>query len=517
MGIECAAFIDPVDDELCCAICTDVFDAPVVACKELHTFCGECLYDVRKSPNPRCPSCREPLPDTCTANRPLANMIAKKQTRCPNSIGRDAAAADHDSDGDQNRSSKKARLIPCCEWTGPCSELRAHRAQCAEEMVTCTDACGRVIRRKEMPEHLSDTCERRRVGCGHCGLPFLACRLAFHAISCPKKIVTCSRKCGASFRLEKQNSHKSSCPREPVPCPFARFGCNVLVARCDLAQHQADETSRHLMLSMNKVDSLEKELVKSQHVIESMPKPEALNAMETKLASLQRLVEKKLGGVDEPSFSLTPRTGSKPEVERKFDGLERDIGGIQTSVEAIQANLDHPSVTVHWEIDAHDIDPKKDGFDLCSQTVTLRDGNYLKLRLLSPSKDIVCAYVEVPSDKQKSFPILIGGSEIRVRACSTTVFCPADSDPSTALVLTRVPSSSSALISQVRSSRGADLLVTFDDTVKLEVAGPGRGSVLAKTRAILRSKVKDGKLTIEAKLCCVTRTMSGCTLLTEGC
>jgi hypothetical protein len=51
MGIECAAFIDPVDDELCCAICTDVFDAPVVACKELHTFCGECLNDVRKSPN----------------------------------------------------------------------------------------------------------------------------------------------------------------------------------------------------------------------------------------------------------------------------------------------------------------------------------------------------------------------------------------------------------------------------------------------------------------------------------
>ena len=191
---------------------------------------------------------------------------------------------------------------------------------------------------------------------------------------------------------------------------------------------------------MNKVDSLEKELVKSQHVIESMPTPEALNAMETKLASLQRLVEKKLGGVDAPSFSLTPRTGSKPEVERKFDGLERDIGGIQTSVEAIQANLDHPSVTVHWEIDAHDIEPKKDGFDLCSQTVTLRDGNYLKLRLLSPSeKDIVCAYVEVPSDKQKSFPILIGGSEIRVRACSTTVFCPADSDPSTALVLIECP------------------------------------------------------------------------------
>ena len=58
--------------------------------------------------------------------------------------------------------------------------------------------------------------------------------------------------------------------------------------------------------------------------------------------------------------------------------------------------------------------------------------------------------------------------------------------------------------------------MTFDDTVKLEVAGQGSGSVLAKTRAILRSKVKDGKLTIEAKLCCVSRTMSGCTLLTEG-
>ena len=41
----------------------------------------------------------------------------------------------------------------------------------------------------------------------------------------------------------------------------------------------------------------------------------------------------------------------------------------------------------------------------------------------------------------------------------------------------------------------------FPDGAKLEEKHGGQGYELAATRAALRSKVKDGKLTIEAKLC----------------
>jgi hypothetical protein len=44
-------------------------------------------------------------------------------------------------------------------------------------------------------------------------------------------------------------------------------------------------------------------------------------------------------------------------------------------------------------------------------------------------------------------------------------------------------------------------LVIFPDGAKLEEKHGGQGYELAATRAALRSKVKDGKLTIEAKLC----------------
>ena len=470
MGFSTEAFIEPVDDELLCMICQDVFDAPVTACRELHTFCSGCLTDVRNSMNSRCPSCREELQATDTANRLLANMIAKKQVRCPNAdSGAAADAEDH--------CRKKAKPLTC-EWTGPCSEMHAHRTTCAEETIACGNGCEEEHRRKDMPAHLAETCPRRLVTCSHCAGPFRAEALPEHEKRCPKRVFLCSRGCGARLPLEQlSGSHKVSCPRELVACPFARFGCKAVVARCELERHQAEESSQHALLSLNKVDGLEKQLASAERTIASLPKVETVDALEKRLSSLQRLVEKKFGPVEEEALRPTgpfddilnsffrppvvqrqlvsPHTTSRPEVERKFDDLEREIGRVESSVSksitklegAVSRSidkltgkidkLDRPSQTVFWNIEAAALEA--DCLDLRSQvcschawTRSCRSPSHADPRLDSQCAPVgqeeiylslesksktgkVHAYLS-PGSKVSWFPIRIGGSEIRVRS-----------------------------------------------------------------------------------------------------
>ena len=53
---------------------------------------------------------------------------------------------------------------------------------------------------------------------------------------------------------------------------------------------------------------------------------------------------------------------------------------------------------------------------------------------------------------------------------------------------------------QVCSSRGEDLVVTFQDDDEIADVTQGWGYELAATRAALRSRIKDGQLTVEATL-----------------
>ena len=445
MGFPQEWFIDDVDEELLCGICMEVFKTPVTACRELHTFCSECMSDVRKSTNPRCPSCRDPLAPSVTANRLLDNMIAKKKMRCPN-----APPSPIDSADERVAKQPRQDTAQVCSWIGPLSELSSHRQVCSEELVECPRGCVQRVRRRLLNRHLQNDCPNRTVTCAHCNDSVRAIELALHERRCPKKLASCPRQCGATLRREQLAFHERMCPREPVCCPFSGVGCTARPERRGLQAHQVEAADAHAKLSASKIEGMEK-----------------------KLARMERLIEAKLGGLDDDSPSnarppmqwlMSPRTGNRPEMDRKFDSVERDVASLQSSVKTLQDHISHRELNAAWEIEADLLSDSHETLCLESHKAWVSPNYQLYLQLESKSRTgQVMAYIMLGDAKWT--PIRIGGSSI-----------------------------------MVESARGDDLTIQFSDSDEIKEDGAGVGYQLAATRAQLRSRIQDGKLRIEAKL-----------------
>ena len=178
MGLSSALFVgQPVEEELLCSLCMDVFDRPVNACKEGHTFCAACLTSAQANA-PTCPQCRGELFSTPPPNRPLHNMISKLSVRCSNSGAQSGAApappqkrrhsdaaasgdapeqpteprqkqrrtdSGRDSPGQLRTGSAAASADPDppargtagCQWTGTVEQLAEHMKACAFVRVRC--------------------------------------------------------------------------------------------------------------------------------------------------------------------------------------------------------------------------------------------------------------------------------------------------------------------------------------------------------------------------------------------
>jgi hypothetical protein len=77
--------VQPVDEDLICGVCHDLFEDPVVVCSELHTLCKTCADNVKPR---KCPLYgQKPMKTkkTIISNSLIANIVGKIQTRCVNS------------------------------------------------------------------------------------------------------------------------------------------------------------------------------------------------------------------------------------------------------------------------------------------------------------------------------------------------------------------------------------------------------------------------------------------------
>ena len=148
MGLPRDLFLQPVDDELICAVCMDVLDNPASACSESHMFCKACLETCVQADN-RCPLDRKKLASELRLVRPVGNMIGKLAMRCPQ----------HEAG---------------CAWTGSASEHAQHSDQaCLFVRVPCEFAhigCSERPLRHAMAEH--------HAACVHQHMMLMAARIS---------------------------------------------------------------------------------------------------------------------------------------------------------------------------------------------------------------------------------------------------------------------------------------------------------------------------------------------------
>ena len=144
-GYKDRRFETTVDENLHCAICTEVLKNPVQCRRNEHHFCRNCITEhLKRSRN--CPKCEDRL-TVETLRKPqrfLASTLSSLKISCENS----------------ERGCRKAVEL---------GSLDAHVATCDFSSVPCSnDQCEKMVIRRYKEIHESKICDFRRVKCDYC-------------------------------------------------------------------------------------------------------------------------------------------------------------------------------------------------------------------------------------------------------------------------------------------------------------------------------------------------------------
>jgi TNF receptor-associated factor 4 len=227
-------FVKELPDDYQCMICAKVLNEPhLTDCCGQH-FCQACLEQwFKKQSKKICPHCRS---KSFTHMRyiPLKRKIDDLEVYCPNQ-----------DDG--------------CKEITKLGVLDAHKGICGLAKVICTQGCGKSILRKDLIQHCSNECSKRKINCKFCGLvDHYEVINGKHTTTCKEYPVNCPRGCilGSGIKRKDIAEHAETCPLEMVPCSFIKAGCSTRVPRKDLNAHMESNTQQHLMKMMTAYSNL---------------------------------------------------------------------------------------------------------------------------------------------------------------------------------------------------------------------------------------------------------------------
>ncbi len=218
-------FVEELQDELMCSICTKVLNEPqMVNCCE-QRFCKNCLTEWMTK-NKTCPHCR---------NTKFAYMHSMRQ---------------------EDRISKLlvycANKVHGCKSTLKISEYQHHLSVdnpqgCFFTKLPCLIQCGANLFRGDLDKHCKAKCPKRRVQCQYCKSEGEYQMITGgHTDTCPCYPLACPQACGAEVLRKDLTAHQGVCPLEPVACPFSDIGCKVKVPREDLDKHIQSSMLQHV-------------------------------------------------------------------------------------------------------------------------------------------------------------------------------------------------------------------------------------------------------------------------------
>ena len=163
----------------------------------------------------------------------------------------------------------KALKVFCnlgCAWSGELGSLSEHvHRHCPNALVPCPNSCdnsSKLVSRKNLENHLSNKCPKRRYTCQHCGEA--GCydeRTTTHLEVCPMVKLQCSKCLQLIVRRDCQEHHLT-CSHELTLCKYHKIGCKEKRLRKDLNEHEED-AQFHLAIATEKVLALTSQLMKN--------------------------------------------------------------------------------------------------------------------------------------------------------------------------------------------------------------------------------------------------------------
>ena len=243
-------FVETVPDRyVCSAVCTKVLRDPhLTSCCGQH-FCETCLnYWFEKHRRQSCPHCRaKGSRFKHFLDKKLKREISELKIWCSNK--------------DKG-----------CKWRDKLQNLKKHIKSddgCGYVEIKCPNCpelfllkkCPKMLR-KDLDEHIRNTCEHRSVTCMYCNekQEHFYQLSGHHRFECKQYPCPCPNECGTGNMPRKDvSTHCNECPLQRVECTFAEAGCEIKLVRNQLDKHLTDNQQTHLIQLMTHYKNVKKE------------------------------------------------------------------------------------------------------------------------------------------------------------------------------------------------------------------------------------------------------------------
>ncbi|XP_031551617.1 TNF receptor-associated factor family protein DDB_G0272340-like isoform X2 [Actinia tenebrosa] len=245
MGFKAEQFVKSVDENLFCAICTEVFEDPV-SCKDGHTFCKGCIHKWLEI-NRKCPMDNNYLTKIYLFPQfTVKGIVDNLEVYC-----HPCAQAKAPSEG--------------CGWVGKLQHLAHHRKNCQFQEMQCPHGCFEKIQKRKMKDH-EKICDFRKVECEKCGIILLQLEKETHLRDdCLQALIFCPNRCQDEQiivqikRIDLSDHLSKVCPKALIDCPYKEQGCVVKIERQDVEKHVQENMAGHMMLLAKECSSLKKQ------------------------------------------------------------------------------------------------------------------------------------------------------------------------------------------------------------------------------------------------------------------
>ena len=132
-----------------------------------------------------------------------------------------------------------------CVWKGTLKEVDSHLNECTEYVISCTHACGVILKRSELVDHCQNECLNRKVDCIHCNTKMLFREQGNHSEICLEFPLLCPNECMETFLRKEMYSHvEKDCPNTLVHCTNK---CGVKVKRLEVLIHCENECKNRVI------------------------------------------------------------------------------------------------------------------------------------------------------------------------------------------------------------------------------------------------------------------------------
>jgi len=227
-------FLEQEDiEQFICGICNKICDDPVITgCGCQTLYCKNCLNFFYINNKHICPQCNKSTGEP-TILGIINTTIKNKKMKCVN-------------------------FSIKCTWEGKCKDYLFHlEHECPKEIVNCPNrGCIIKLKREEISEHI-EKCEFKEFSCDKCGLIMPEREKLLHKNICLKEKIKCPQGCDVEMERGDFNLHKINCEYSIIDCPYYYLGCTDKFKRKFEKEKLNEDLNKHLLLSVEKIISLE--------------------------------------------------------------------------------------------------------------------------------------------------------------------------------------------------------------------------------------------------------------------